>query len=82
MLGLMLIGVSIMAPGGTKITRILKDDYLMTSVGFGARISSIHSGPMTPYGNRSGSTLAQAMACCLMTPSHYPNMLTDLQGVL
>ena len=22
---------------------------------------------------RSGSTLAQEMACCLMTPSHYPN---------
>ena len=28
---------------------------------------------MTPYGPRSGSTLAQVMACCLKAPSHYLN---------
>ena len=33
----------------------------------------IHCGLVTPYGNRSGSTLAQVMACCLMAPSHYLN---------
>ena len=32
-----------------------------------------HCGLMTPYGDRSGSTLAQLMACCLMAPSHYLN---------
>ena len=26
-----------------------------------------------PYGDRFGSTLAQVMPCCLMTPSHYLN---------
>ena len=32
-----------------------------------------HCGLVTPYGDRSGSTLALAMACCLMAPSHYLN---------
>ena len=34
-----------------------------------------HFGPVMPYDairqHRSGSTLAQVMACCLMAPSHY-----------
>ena len=30
-------------------------------------------GLVTPYGDRSGSTLAQVTACCLMAPSHYLN---------
>ena len=35
----------------------------------------IHCGLVTPYGDtdRSGSALAQVMACCLMAPSHYLN---------
>ena len=33
-----------------------------------------HWGLVTPYGDkRSGSTLAQVMACCLTAPSHYLN---------
>ena len=28
-------------------------------------------GLVTPYGDRSGSALAQVMACCLTAPSHY-----------
>ena len=32
-----------------------------------------HCGLMTPYNDRSGSTLAQVMACCLTAPSHYLN---------
>ena len=32
-----------------------------------------HCGLVTPYGDRSGSTLAQVMAYCLMAPSHYLN---------
>ena len=36
--------------------------------------SLTHSGLVTPYGDkRSGSTLAQVMACCLTTSSHYLN---------
>ena len=30
-------------------------------------------GLVTPYGDRSGPTLAQVMACCLTAPSHYLN---------
>ena len=32
-----------------------------------------HWGLVTSYGDRSGSTLAQVMACCLTAPSHYLN---------
>ena len=32
-----------------------------------------HCGLVTPYNNRSESTWAQVMACCLMAASHYPN---------
>ena len=32
-----------------------------------------HCGLVTPYGDSSGSTLVQVMACCLMAPSHYLN---------
>ena len=35
--------------------------------------SLTHCGLVTPYGDKSGSTLAQVMACCLMAPSHYLN---------
>ena len=39
-----------------------------------------HCGLVAPYGDRSGSTLAQVMACCLTAPSHLPDpMLTDHQ---
>ena len=41
-----------------------------------------HCGLVTLYGDRSGSTLAQVMACCLMAPSHYLNqcwlMISDV----
>ena len=30
-----------------------------------------HFGLVTPYGDRSGWTLAQVMTCCLTAPSHY-----------
>ena len=30
-----------------------------------------HQGLVIPYSERSGSTLAQVMACCLTAPSHY-----------
>ena len=30
------------------------------------------------WGHRSGSTLAQVMACCLMAPSHYLNQFTNV----
>ena len=37
-------------------------------------INLTHCGLMMPYGNnRSGSTLAQVMACCLIAPNHYVN---------
>ena len=32
-----------------------------------------HCGLMTSWRHRSGSTLAQVMACCLTAPSHYLN---------
>ena len=32
-----------------------------------------HCGLATPYGKRSGSTLAHVMVCCLTAPSHYLN---------
>ena len=32
-----------------------------------------HCGLVMPYGNISGSTLVQVMACCLAAPSHYMN---------
>ena len=32
-----------------------------------------HCGLVMPYGDRSGSTLAQVMACCLTAPSHCLN---------
>ena len=32
-----------------------------------------HCGLVMPYGDRSGSKLAQVMACCLTAPSHYLN---------
>ena len=32
-----------------------------------------HCDAVTLYGNRSGSTLAQVMACCLTAPSHWLN---------
>ena len=35
--------------------------------------SLTHCGLVTPYGDKSGSTLAQVMACCLTAPSHYLN---------
>ena len=38
-----------------------------------------HCGLVTTYGNRSGSTSAQALACCLTAPSHYLNHLTNHQ---
>ena len=34
-------------------------------------LNSTHCGPVTPYDDRSGSTLAQVMACCVTAPSHY-----------
>ena len=43
----------------------------------------IHCGLVTPYGDRSGSTLAQVMACCLTAPSHYLNQCwLIIHGVL
>ena len=39
----------------------------------GSQRGLTHCGLVTLYGERSGSTLAQAMACCLMAPSHYLN---------
>ena len=38
-----------------------------------AASSLTHCGLVTPYGDRSGSSLAQVMACCLTAPSHYLN---------
>ena len=32
-----------------------------------------HWGLVKPFGDRSGSTLTQVMACCLTAPSHYLN---------
>ena len=32
-----------------------------------------HWGLVTPFGDRSGSALAQVVACCLTAPSHYLN---------
>ena len=36
-------------------------------------LPSTHCGLVTPYGNRSGSILAQVMALCLLALSHYLN---------
>ena len=35
---------------------------------------------LSPYGDRSGSTLAQVMVCCLTAPNHYLNQCCLLIG--
>ena len=44
----------------------------MVSLGLNELIH-VHCGLVMPYGNRSGPTLAQVIAHCLMAPSYYLN---------
>ena len=51
------------APGGERCESLTWVDEIVLD-------GLTHCGLVAPYGDRSGSTLAQVMACCLAAPSH------------
>ena len=70
----MVLGCKILVRVITRLTTNWGQNILMSGNRFLLeQLALTHYGLVTPYGDRSGSTLAQVMAWCLTAPSHYLN---------